>query len=413
MDSLRRVVVTGIGAVTPIGLTFPEFWKNALAGKSGVGQIEAFDTSEYSVTIAGEIKDFDPDNFFDKKLARRMDRFIQFAYAATLESLADSGLDLDSVDRDRAGIFIGSGIGGLKFIEEQEGVIRNQGPKKVSPFLVPMTTIDMASGQISIYLGLQGPNFAVSSACATGTNAIGLAYDYIRTGQADIMFSGGTEATVIPMCIAGFSAARALSTRNDDPATASRPFDRDRDGFVVGEGGAVLLLEEYGHAVGRGAKIYAEVLGFSATGDGYHLTAPHPEGHGAQRAMINAIAHAGIKKEAITFINAHGTSTGLGDIAECKAIRAVFGDHADKLMINATKSLIGHLLGGSGAVGAAVACKTIETGDIHPTINLFNQDPECNLNIVTEKRHTDVPYALCNAFGFGGHNTCLLFGRPQ
>ena len=410
---LRRVVVTGIGAVTPIGHTFPEFWANALQGKSGVGRIEAFDTTEYGVHIAGEIKGFVAEEVFDKKIARRMDRFIQFAHAATLESLRDSALDLDTVDRDRVGIFIGSGIGGLKFIENQIEVILTQGPKKVSPFLVPMTTIDMASGQISIHLGIRGPNFAVSSACATGTNAIGLAYDYIRTGQADVMFSGGTEAAVVRLCIAGFSAARARSTRNDDPATASRPFDADRDGFVVGEGGAVLLLEEYEHARERGARMYAEVLGFSATGDGYHLTAPHPEGHGAQLAMRNAIAQAGLAPRDIRYINAHGTSTGLGDIAEIRAIKAVFGEDAAKLRITATKSLIGHLLGGSGAVGAAVAVKTIESGQIHPTINLFNKDPECDLNIVTEKTEADVPYALCNAFGFGGHNTCLLFGRPE
>jgi len=407
---VRRVVVTGVGAVTPIGLTFTDFWNNALAGKSGVSNIESFDVSEYPSRIAGEVKDFRSEDFFEKKLSRRMDRFIQFAYAATLESLRDSRLDLESVDRDRAGIFIGSGIGGLKFIEEQKEIILKYGPKKVSPFLVPMTTIDMASGQISIYLGLRGPNFAVSSACATGNNAIGLAYEYIRSGQADVMFSGGTEAAIIPLCLSGFSAARALSIRNDDPQTASRPFDSDRDGFVVGEGGAVLLLEEYQHAVDRGAHMYAEILGFSATGDGYHLTAPHPEGYGAQMAMRNAIAQAGIEKEQVSYINAHGTSTGLGDVAEIRAIKSVFGDHAPNLNITATKSLIGHLLGGAGAVGAACAVKTVESGEMHPSINIFNQDPECDLNIITEHKHEKVPYALCNAFGFGGHNTCLLFG---
>lgn len=407
----RRVVVTGIGAITPLGCNFPAFWENALAGKSGVSEITRWDVSQYPVRIAGEIKDFTPGDFFDKKLSRRMDRFIQFAYASSLEALADSRLDLDKTDRDRTGIFIGSGIGGLTVIEEQRLVIEHKGPLKVTPFLVPSTTIDMASGQVSIQLGLRGPNYAVSSACATGNNAIGLAFRSIKYDETDVMFCGGTECAITPLGMAGFASARALSTRNDEPATASRPFDKNRDGFVMGEGGAILVLEELGHALRRDAHIYAEVLGFAATGDGYHLTAPHPEGEGAVRAMRACIKEAGLDVSEIAHVNAHATATELGDLAEIKALKTVFGEHAKKLTINATKSLVGHLLGGSGALGAACAINSVEKGIIPPSINIFTKDPECDLNIATEKQELDIPYALCNAFGFGGHNTALIFGR--
>ena len=408
----RRVVVTGLGAVTPTGCSFTEFWENALAGKSGVSDITRFDTAEYPVKIAGEIKNFVPENYFDKKLTRRMDRFIQYAYAACLEAMQDASLDMDKVDRTRAGILLGSGIGGLETIEEQRLVVEKRGPGKVTPFLIPMTTIDMASGQISIYLGIQGPNYTVSSACATGNNAIGLAYKSIKDNETDVVFSGGTESAITRLCLAGFCAARALSTKyNNEPARASRPFDLDRDGFVVGEGGAVLILEELEHARKRGAKIYAEVLGFAATGDGYHLTAPHPEGDGAFRAMKGALNQANITPDAIKYINAHGTATIQGDVAECKAIARVFEGYKRDFVVSATKSLIGHLLGGAGAVGAACAVKSVSSGIVHPTINIDNQDPDCDLVIATQPEKHDVAYAMCNAFGFGGHNTCLVFGR--
>jgi len=411
MESKRRVVLTGMGAVTPIGNSFPVFWENALAGASGVGPITLFDTSEYSVHFAGEVKGFDPDDYFDHKIARRMGRFIQYAYASSLEACRDAGLNLDACDRDRVGIFLGSGIGGLDFIVEQQRVLVERGPAKVSPFLVPMTTIDMASGQISIHMDIRGPNYGVSSACATGNNAIGIGFRSIKYGETDVMFCGGSETGVTPLCLAAFSSSRALSARNDDPATASRPFDKDRDGFVLGEGGAVVILEELGHAQRRGAKIYAEMLGFAATGDAHHLTAPHPEGAGAARAMRLALQEAGIEPGQIGHINAHATSTGLGDMAEMRAVFSVFGEHTTKIPVNATKSLVGHLLGGSGALGAACVAKTISCGLAHPSINIFNQDPECTLNIMREATTLDVEYALANAFGFGGHNTCLVFGK--
>ena len=411
MENKRRVVLTGLGAVTPIGNSFDAFWKNALAGTNGVGPITRFDGSKFPVRFAAEVKDFRPEDYFDHKLARRMGRFIQFAYAASLEACRDAALDLDTTDRERVGILLGSGIGGLDFIEEQKEVLMTRGPEKVSPFLVPMTTIDMASGQISIHMDIRGPNYGVSSACATGNNAIGIGFRSIKYGETDVMFCGGSESAICPVTIAAFSSSRALSTRNDDPATASRPFDVDRDGFVVGEGGAVVILEELEHARKRGARIYAEMLGFAATGDAYHLTAPHPEGAGAARAMSLALQEAGIKPEQIGHINAHGTSTGLGDIAEAKAVRRVFGEYGTQIPVTATKSLVGHLLGGSGALGAACTAKAVATGEIHPTINIFNQDPECTFNIVRKPFKRDFDYALANAFGFGGHNTCLVFGK--
>jgi 3-oxoacyl-[acyl-carrier-protein] synthase II len=411
MKHKRRVVLTGLGAVTPIGTSFDAFWKNAMAGKNGVGMITHFDASDFPARIAAEVKDFRPDDFFDHKLARRMGRFIQFAYAASLEACRDAQLDLDKTDRDRVGILLGSGIGGLDFIEQQKEILMNRGPGKVSPFLVPMTTIDMASGQISIHMGIRGPNYGVSSACATGNNAIGIGFRSIKYGETDVMFCGGSEAAICPVCIAAFSSSRALSTRNDDPATASRPFDVDRDGFVVGEGGAVVILEELEHAQRRGAPIYAEMLGFAATGDAYHLTAPHPEGAGAARAMSLALHEANIQPGQIGHINAHGTSTGLGDIAEAMAVRKVFGEYGNQIPVNATKSLVGHLLGGSGALGAACVAKTIASGEMHPSINVFNQDPECGFNIIRQPLKQNIEYGLANAFGFGGHNTCLVFGK--
>jgi beta-ketoacyl-acyl-carrier-protein synthase II len=411
MHNTRRVVLTGVGAITPIGKSFPEFWKNARAGVSGVVPITRFDTSQYPTKFAAEIQDFAPEDFFDHKNARRMGRFIQFAYAASLEACRDAELNLDACDRERVGIFLGSGIGGLDFIEEQKIVLLEKGPSKISPFLVPMVTVDMASGQVSIYMDIRGPNYGVSSACATGNNAIGIGFRSIKYNESDVMFCGGSESPISPLCFAAFSASRALSTRNDSPAAASRPFDRDRDGFVVGEGGAVVVLEELEHAQRRGAKIYAEMLGFAATGDAYHLTAPRPDGAGAARARRLALQEASLEPAQIGHINAHATSTGLGDMAETKALHTVFGEYAAKIPLNATKSLVGHLLGGSGALGAACVAKTISCGEVHPSINIENQDPECDLNIIREAQTLDVQYALANAFGFGGHNTCLVFGK--
>ena len=408
----RRVVVTGIGAVTPIGLNFTDFWGNALKGKSGVRPITLFDTSQYDVRFAGEITEYDPINYMNKKVARRMDRFIQFAYTASQEALADSGLDLDKCDRDEVGAIIGSGIGGLRFIEDQKQVILEKGPSKVYPFLVPMVTIDMAAGQISILMGLRGPNFAVTSACATGTNAIGVAYRHIKSGDADVIFSGGTEAAITPISLSGFAVARALSTRNDDPKTASRPFDANRDGFVIAEGAAILILEELSHARKRGSKIYAEILSFAATADGHHMTAPHPEGEGAARAMTRALTKSGLNYDEIDYINAHATSTHLGDLAEINAVKTVFKEYAPKLTLSATKSLVGHLLGGAGALGVACAAKSVETGLIHPSINISEKDPLCDLDLCESgMKKREVRNALCNAFGFGGHNTAIILGK--
>lgn len=407
----RRVVVTGIGALTPLGLSFPEFWQNALAGKSGVGPITQFDTTDYAVRIAGEVRGFAPENFFDKKDSRRMDRFIQLGYAATLEAIREARLDLDKTDRDRVGILLGSGIGGLPFIEEMKATIIARGPDKVSPFLVPMTTVDMASGQISTHLGIRGPNFGVVSACATGNNSIGLGHRFIKYDDCDVCIVGGAEACVCTLALSGFASARALSTSNDTPETACRPFDRDRNGFVIGEGAAVFVLEELGHAVRRGAPILAEVLGFASTGDAFHITSPHPDGDGAARAMSLAVKEAGIRPEQVQYINAHATATEVGDPAEAMAVKRVFGDQAAKIPASATKSLGGHLLGAAGALGAAATVQTLLTDTIHPSINCPNPDPALGLNVVTAPTKTTVDYAICNAFGFGGHNTCLCMGK--
>ncbi len=410
MIKKRRVVVTGLGAITPIGLSFSEFWDNALAGKSGIKLIKSFDTTGYSSKIAGEINDFNPENFFEKKLARRMARFIQFAYVSSLEAKKDSGLDFSKIDVNRAGVLLGSGVGGIMEIEEEHSKLLEKGSRKVSPFFVPKVTLDMASGQVSILFGLKGPNYGISSACATSNNAIGLAFHSIAYGESDVMFTGGSEAALSPLGVAAFSSSRALSCRNDDPETASRPFDIDRDGFVISEGASTLVLEELGHARKRNAKIYAEITGYVATGDGYHITAPHPEAEGAIRAIRGALLEANLQPEQVDLINAHGTSTGLGDIAETYAILNVFGG---KVAVTATKSLVGHLLGGSGALGAATTIKSISSGLTHPSINNFNQDPKCNINLIKQKTELNVEHALCNAFGFGGHNTALVFSKYQ
>jgi len=408
----RRVVVTGIGVVSPAGSDVDTFWKNITSGVSCVSKITKFDASGFPVQIAAEVKDFDPLSYFDKKEVRKTDEFIQYAVAASAQAIEMSGLDLDSIDLNRAGVLIGSGIGGIGTIEKQHEILMTKGPKRVSPFFVPMEIINMASGYVSIRFGFKGPNLSVVTACATGTHAIGEAFRTIQYGDADIMIAGGTESAITPLSVAGFAAAKALSNRNDEPEKASRPFEKNRNGFVMGEGCGILILEEYEHAVKRGASILAEVVGYATTGDAYHITAPAPEGEGAARAMANAIKDAGIKPTDIDYINAHGTSTKFNDLFETMAIKKVFGDYAYKLKISSIKSMIGHLLGAAGGVESVASVMTLKTGVIPPTINYEEPDPECDLYYVPNKAETaNVRYVLKNNFGFGGTNACLVFKR--
>jgi 3-oxoacyl-[acyl-carrier-protein] synthase II len=409
-----RVVVTGMGVVSPLGNSVDQFWEALLSGKSGVGLVTRFDVSDYPTKIAGEVKDFDGSTCIDKKELRRMDLAEQYAMVASDQALKDSGLDLQSIDLDRCGVVIGSGIGGITTFEQQHGVLLRSGPGRVSPFFIPMMIIDMCAGLVSIRYGFRGPNYATVSACASSAHAIADAFRIIQRGEADIMVSGGSEATITQSSMAGFCQAKALSTRNDEPERASRPFDRERDGFVMGEGAAILILEAYDHAVSRGARIYGEMLGCGMTADAYHVTAPHPEGYGARRAMEFALKDAGISPQQLDYINTHGTATSLGDIAETKAIKDVFGEHAYRIPCNSTKSMIGHLLGSSGAIELAVTLKSIEQGVIHPTINLDFPDPECDLDYVpSQKRAWQVNYAMSNSFGFGGHNVSLIVGKTN
>lgn len=408
----HRVVITGLGVLSPIGNSTDEYWNSLLEGKSGIDSITRFDTSEFSTTIAGEIKNFDPTDFIDKKEARRMDRSEQYAIAASAQALKDSGMDLEKEDMDRCGVVIGSGIGGISTFEQQHSLYKKGGPKKVSPFFIPMMIIDMCAGLVSIKFGFRGPNYATVSACASSSHAILDSYRIIQRGEADVMITGGAEATITPSALAGFCQAKALSTRNDDPKKASRPFDIDRDGFVMGEGSGILILESEEHAKKRGAKIYAEIKGAAMTADAYHLTAPHPEGLGARKAMELAIKDANLNPEDIDYINTHGTSTGLGDIAETKAIKIILGEHAYKIPINSTKSMTGHLLGAAGSIEVIAAIKSIETQIVHPTINLDSPDPECDLDYVANtKRECKVKNILSNSFGFGGHNVTLTVGN--
>jgi 3-oxoacyl-[acyl-carrier-protein] synthase II len=410
----KRTVVTGLGAVSPLGHSVSELWDGLLSGKSGIGAITRFDTSAYPCRIAGEVKNFDPTSCIDKKEVRRMDLAAQYGVYASEEAIKDSGLDLTKLDLDRCGVVIGSGIGGIGTFEKQHSTLENEGPGRVSPFFIPMMIIDMCAGLVSIRYGFGGPNYATVSACASSAHAIIDAYRIIERGEADVMIAGGTEATITPTSLAGFCQARALSTRNDAPEKASRPFDKDRDGFVMGEGAAMLVIESLEHAQKRGARIYAEIKGGGMTGDAYHMTAPHPQGSGAKRAMIRALADAGLTTESIDYVNTHGTSTDLGDIAETRALKEVFGDRAYKLMINSTKSMTGHLLGSAGAMELIACIKSIETGIVHPTINLDNPDPECDLDYIPHtKRSAPVRYALSNSFGFGGHNVTLIVGSPS
>ncbi len=410
---MRRVVVTGMGAVTPIGLTVKEFWSNALAGKSGIANITHFDTTQFETKFAGELKGFDPHNYMDRKLAQRVDPYTQYALAAAEEAIKDSGMNLEGENKERIGVVFGSGIGGFKTFQTQTGTLyESKGPHRISPFFIPMMIPDIAAGRISIKYGLKGPNYATVSACATASHAIGDSLMLIQRGAVDVMICGGSEAGICEMGIGGFNALKALSTRNDAPEKASRPFEKNRDGFVMGEGGGILVLEELEHAKARGAKIYAELAGMGFTGDAHHITEPAPGGEGAQRSIRMALADAGLQPTEIDYVNAHGTSTYYNDKYETNAIKTVFGDHAQKLVVNSTKSMIGHLLGAAGVVGAIATIMSVVTDEVHPTINYETPDPECDLNYVpnTAIKKT-VNAAVCNAFGFGGHNATLAFKK--
>lgn len=407
-----RSVVTGIGALSPLGNSFDELWEGLLAGESGVGTVTKFDVSEYPTKIAGEIKDFDGSLYIDKKELRRMDLAEQYAIAASEEAIKDSGLDLKAVDPDRCGVVIGSGIGGIGTFEKQHNLLMRSGPGRVSPFFIPMMIIDMCAGLVSIRYGFRGPNYATVSACASSAHAISDSFRIIQRGEADVMIAGGAEATITPTSLAGFCQAKALSTRNDEPERASRPFDKERDGFVMGEGAAILVIESYEHAKARKARIYGEILGSGMTADAYHMTAPHPEGYGARRAIEQCLKDAGISPQQVDYINTHGTATNLGDIAETKAIKDVLGERAHKIPCNSTKSMTGHLLGAGGATELAVTLKSIQQEIVHPTINLDYPDPACDLDYVASgKKECKISYALSNSFGFGGHNVSLMVGK--
>jgi 3-oxoacyl-[acyl-carrier-protein] synthase II len=412
--SKRRVVITGLGCVTALAESPAGLFEALCEGKSGVSTIESFDASAYPVRFGGEVKDFNVTKYVDQRESKRMDRFTQFALAAADQAVRDSGLDLNAEDVWRVGVVVGTGIGGIKEIEEQHVRLLDKGPNKVSPFCVPRLMANAASGTIAIRYGLRGPNFCVSSACASGNHAIGEAFSNIVAGRSDVMITGGAEAALTPVGLASFCAARSLSLRNDDPPAASRPFDRDRDGFVLSEGAGVLVLEEETRARKRGATIYAELLGYSATDDGYHITAPLPDGKGAAMAMKLALADAGLEPEKIEYINAHGTGTELNDIAESSAIKHVFGQHAYKIPISSTKSSLGHLLGATGAVELIICVEAINASTIPPTINLENQDERCDLKmdyVPQHARRAEISTALSNSFGFGGHNACLVVGK--
>jgi 3-oxoacyl-[acyl-carrier-protein] synthase II len=406
----RRVAITGLGTVNPIGLNVPDYWRELLAGTSGIAPITHFDTTAFKVKFAGEVKNFRPDVAIDARSVRRLDRFSQFALVAAAEAITDSGLDLGNEDSFRCGCILGSGIGGLAEFEEGHTTLLNKGPSRLSPFVIPKMIANSAAGNISIRYHLQGPNTTVSTACSSAAHAIGDAMRQIAYGFADVMISGGTEAAITPMGLSGFIACKALSERNDDPAHASRPFDRSRDGFVLSEGAGILVLEEMERAKSRGAPIYAEVMACGNSADAFHITAPHDEGVGAAEAMRAAIREAGWNLTEVEYLNAHGTSTPLGDAAETKAVKKVFGDHARRLMISSTKSLIGHLLGASGGVETIACCLSLKHGILHPTINLENQDIEggCDLDyIANQPREVRVRKVLSNSFGFGGHNCSL------
>ncbi|HVO89306.1 MAG TPA: beta-ketoacyl-ACP synthase II [Casimicrobiaceae bacterium] len=408
--SRRRIVVTGLGIVAPVGTGVAESWENILAARSGIGPITRFDPAPFASRIAGEVKDFDVTKFLSAKEARRYDTFIHYGLVATMEAVADAGLDGYTGNKERIGVCIGSGIGGLHMIEETHEAFRQGGPRKISPFFVPGSIINMIAGLVSIHYGYQGPNLGTVSACSTANHSLGEAARIIEYGDADVMVAGGAESTVSPLGLGGFAAARALSTRNDDPATASRPWDVDRDGFVLGEGAGVLVLEELEHARARGARIYCELAGYGMSADAHHITAPPEDGSGAARSMINALRNAGLQPQDIQYINAHGTSTPLGDIAECIAVKRTFGEHAYRLAVSSTKSMTGHLLGAAGGVEAVFTVLAMRDQIAPPTANLFRQDPQCDLDFVpNQARKMTIRAALSNSFGFGGTNATLAF----
>ena len=408
----RRVVITGVGMITPLGIGVEQSWEGLLAGRSGIGKITQFDAANFPTRIAGEVDGFNPEEYIEPKEIKKMDRFIHFALAAAQMAMNDSGLKITAENAERAGVIVGSGIGGLRSIEHYHSVLLEKGPRRITPFFIPMLVVNLASGQISIRFGAKGPNSAVVTACATGSHAIGDAFKIIQRGDADAMIAGGTEAVITPLGIGGFNAMKALSTRNDEPEKASRPFDMDRDGFIMGEGAGIMILESLETALERGAGIYAEIVGYGMAADAYHITAPSPNGEGAARCMKMALQDAGVGPSVVNYINAHGTSTKAGDEIETYAIKTVFGEYAYKIPVSSTKSMTGHLLGAAGGVESVISILSIKNDIIPPTINLDTPDPECDLDYVPKQaRRTTVNYALSNSFGFGGTNACLLFRK--
>ena len=408
----RRVVITGLGCVSPVGNTVADSWAAITSGKSGIATITKFDAAPFTTHFAGEVKGFNIEDYIPAKEARHMDTFIHYGMAAGMQAMQDCSLVVTEANAERIGVIIGSGIGGLPLIEETHAEFTSRGPRRISPFFVPASIINMISGNLSIKYGLQGPNLAIVTACTTGLHCIGAAGRMIEYGDADVMIAGGAESTVSPLGLGGFASARALSNRNDDPATASRPWDKDRDGFVLGEGAGVMVLEEYEHAKARGAKIYAELLGFGMSADAYHMTAPLENGDGARRCMISAMTNAGINADQVDYVNAHGTSTPLGDLAETVAIKRALGDHAKNIVVNSTKSMTGHLLGGAGGLESVFTVLALHNQVSPPTINIFNQDPECDLDYCANvAREMSIKVAVKNSFGFGGTNGTLVFGK--
>lgn len=414
MQERRRVVITGVGAVTPLGLEKKQIWSALCEGKSGIKPITSFDTSAHEVRFGGEVSDFDPTKWFEIKEVRRLDRFAQFAVVAAIQAVEDAGLKFDGFDQTRVGVVIGSGMGGLTELETQHNILINKGPSRISPFMIPKLMVNAAPAQVAIRFGLKGPNYALVTACTTGVNSVGEAVRIIQRGEADIMIAGSSEAVITPLALGGFSAMKALSTRNDAPQKASRPFDKDRDGFVISEGAGVIVVEEFETARKRGANIYAEVLGYGLNGDAYHIAAPEPTGNGAMRCMTSALKDAQCNSEEIDYINAHATSTPIGDNIEIKAIKKVFGENAHKIPISSTKSMLGHQLGASGSIEAIICAMVIKEGIIPPTINYQTPDPECSdldfvPNVAREKKN--IKKALSNSFGFGGHNASIILGK--
>ena len=408
----KRVVVTGLGAITPIGNTLAEYWEGLLSGRNGIGPITLFDPTRHDCRIAGEVKGFSPHDYMDRKEAKRMDRFAQFAVSASKQAIADAQFVINELNAEQVGVIIGTGVGGLKVLEDQQEVYLTRGPDRCSPFMIPMMISNMAAGLTAIHTGAKGPNSCTVTACAAGSHAVGDAFRLIQRGYAQAMICGGSEAAVTPLSVAGFSAARALSTRNDDPVHACRPFSRDRDGFVMGEGSGILLLEELEHALSRGARIYAEIVGYGMTCDAYHMTSPVPSGEGATRAMQLALKDAGLIPEQVSYINAHGTSTQVNDATETGAIKNALGEYAYKVAISSTKSMTGHLLGGSGGIEAVASVMAVANDQIPPTINLTNPDPACDLDYVpNHSRNQKLEVVLSNSFGFGGHNVTLAFKK--